>query len=253
MVAAVGDTTSGPVLPILRDRMLRKRRGRRILKERPRVNSSTVDMQKLAQLPEGTFGRTYVSWLERCGVTPDTREPVHYVNDPELAYVLQRYRECHDFYHAICFLPVYVEYEVALKFFEFAKLGPAGRGAVDGCRDPADPRQTRASVRGDTNMNRFSLPSEELVHLSSGLASSAVVALQTATAETKRFARFILSTYETSDSPAERQRTPSEAESLVAEVYASPTTTAGTQGVHFGNVVPTVAAGEGYYASGFRQ
>jgi ubiquinone biosynthesis protein COQ4 len=48
---------------------------------------------------------------------------VHYIDDPELAYVMQRYRECHDFYHCICNLPVSVEYELALKFFEFANLG----------------------------------------------------------------------------------------------------------------------------------
>lgn len=123
MVAALGDVTSGPVLPRLRDAMLESAEGRRILKDRPRVNSKTVDMNKLALLPDGTFGHAYITWLDRCGVTPDTREPVHYVDDPELAYVLQRYRECHDFYHCICSLPVNVESELALKFFEFANLG----------------------------------------------------------------------------------------------------------------------------------
>jgi ubiquinone biosynthesis protein COQ4 len=48
---------------------------------------------------------------------------VHYIDDPELAYVMQRYRECHDFYHCICNMPVSVTYELALKFFEFANLG----------------------------------------------------------------------------------------------------------------------------------
>ena len=76
MVAALGDLTSGPVLPRLRDRMLESPEGREILKERPRINSETVDMNKLALLPEGTFGNAYITWLERCGVTPDTREPV---------------------------------------------------------------------------------------------------------------------------------------------------------------------------------
>ncbi|KAI0950881.1 Ubiquinone biosynthesis protein [Taiwanofungus camphoratus] len=123
MVAALGDLTSGPVLPQLRDAMLASAEGRRILKDRPRINTQTVDMNKLAMLPEGTFGREYVTWLERCGVTPDTREPVHYVDDPELAYVMQRYRECHDFYHCLCSLPVNVESELALKFFEFTNLG----------------------------------------------------------------------------------------------------------------------------------
>lgn len=36
---------------------------------------------------------------------------------------MQRYRECHDFYHCICNLPVNVESELALKYFEFANLG----------------------------------------------------------------------------------------------------------------------------------
>ena len=48
---------------------------------------------------------------------------VHYIGDPELAYVMQRYRECHDFYHCINNLPVNVESELALKFFEFANFG----------------------------------------------------------------------------------------------------------------------------------
>ncbi|KAF8626108.1 hypothetical protein AX17_006604 [Amanita inopinata Kibby_2008] len=123
MIAALAETTAGPALPRLRDHMLESPEGRRILKERPRVNSTTVNMDKLTEYPDGSFGKAYVTWLERCGVTPDTRESVHYISDPELAYVMQRYRECHDFYHCIVNLPVSVEYELALKYFEFANLG----------------------------------------------------------------------------------------------------------------------------------
>ena len=36
---------------------------------------------------------------------------------------MQRYRECHDFYHALVGLPVFREGEVALKAFEFANTG----------------------------------------------------------------------------------------------------------------------------------
>src|ERR1700761_2636828 len=35
---------------------------------------------------------------------------------------MQRYRECHDFYHCITSLPVSVESELALKYFEFANF-----------------------------------------------------------------------------------------------------------------------------------
>ena len=68
MVAALGDLTSCPVVPRLRDAMLDSAEGRQILKDRPRINSDTVDMNKLALLPEGTFGNAYVTWLERCNV-----------------------------------------------------------------------------------------------------------------------------------------------------------------------------------------
>ncbi|KIJ11973.1 hypothetical protein PAXINDRAFT_83603 [Paxillus involutus ATCC 200175] len=123
MVAALGETTAGSTLPKLRDAMLDSPEGRRILKERPRINSKTLDIQKFKALPDGTFGREYARWLEVCNVTPDSREPVHYIDDPELAYVMQRYRETHDFYHALFALRVSALPELALKSFEFANLG----------------------------------------------------------------------------------------------------------------------------------
>ncbi|KAG8534259.1 Ubiquinone biosynthesis protein [Bacidia gigantensis] len=79
-----------------------------------------MTVAKLRALPENTVGRTYVEWLDREGVSPDTRNAVRYVDEEECAYVMQRYRESHDFYHALTGLPVYVEGEVALKAFEFA-------------------------------------------------------------------------------------------------------------------------------------
>ncbi len=66
------------------------------------------------------MGRAYVGWLDREGVSPDTRDSVKYIDNEECAYVMQRYRESHDFYHALTGLPVFVEGEVALKAFEFA-------------------------------------------------------------------------------------------------------------------------------------
>ncbi len=33
------------------------------------------------------------------GFQTDERPPVHYVDDAELAYIMRRYRECHDFVH----------------------------------------------------------------------------------------------------------------------------------------------------------
>jgi ubiquinone biosynthesis protein COQ4 len=79
-----------------------------------------MSMTYLRSLPENTVGRTYADWLDREGVSPDTRDTVKYIDDEECAYVMQRYRESHDFYHALTGLPIFREGEVALKAFEFA-------------------------------------------------------------------------------------------------------------------------------------
>jgi len=121
MIAALGETTSSPYfIQRLRDAMLSDPTGRRILRDRPRINSKTISMDYLRSLPEQTVGRCFVQWLDREGVTPDTRHSVKFMDDEECAYVMQRYRECHDFYHALTGLPVVVEGEIALKAFEFA-------------------------------------------------------------------------------------------------------------------------------------
>ena len=90
MVAAFGELTAGPVLPNLRDKMLANEEGRSILKERPRINTKTVNMEALSKLPAGTFGHAYVAWLERCGVTPDTRAPVR----SSRLYLIHTFTDC---------------------------------------------------------------------------------------------------------------------------------------------------------------
>jgi ubiquinone biosynthesis protein COQ4 len=121
MIATFGETTATPYFIYrLRDAMLADPTGRRILRDRPRMTSSSLNLDHLRSLPENTVGRAYVGWLDREGVSPDTRPHVRFIDDAECAYVMQRYRECHDFYHALTGLPIVREGEVALKAFEFA-------------------------------------------------------------------------------------------------------------------------------------
>ena len=60
----------------LRDAMLADPTGRRILRDRPRITSATLSLPALRALPEHTVGREYVTWLDREGVSPDTRANV---------------------------------------------------------------------------------------------------------------------------------------------------------------------------------
>jgi len=121
LIAALGEATATPYFIYrLRDAMLSDPIGRRILRDRPRISSRTLSLPYLRSLPANTVGRSYVEWLDREGVSPDTRDSVQFIDDEECAYVMQRYRECHDFFHAVTGLPTVREGEVALKAFEFA-------------------------------------------------------------------------------------------------------------------------------------
>ncbi|GAM43782.1 hypothetical protein TCE0_060f18875 [Talaromyces pinophilus] len=120
LIAALGEATATPYFIYrLRDAMLSNPTGRRILRDRPRLTSETLKLPYLRTLPENSVGWTYAKWLDKEGVSPDTRDGVQYIDDEECAYVMQRYRECHDFYHAVTGLPTMVEGELALKAFEF--------------------------------------------------------------------------------------------------------------------------------------
>ncbi|CAH1756562.1 6646_t:CDS:2 [Entrophospora sp. SA101] len=121
MIAILGETTSSIFLSQLRDKMLHDTTGRRILRSRPTVNTNVIDLNYLRSLPDGSFGREYLNFLEKENVTPDSRAKVKYIEDDELAYVMQRYRESHDFYHTLTNLPTSVEGELALKWFELAQ------------------------------------------------------------------------------------------------------------------------------------
>ena len=121
LIASLGEASAKPYfISRLRRAMLENPTGRRILRDKPRITSKSMRLEELRKLPENTVGRAYAAWLDREGVTPDTRDQVRYIDDPEEAYVMQRYRETHDFTHAITGLPVIIEGELAVKAFEAA-------------------------------------------------------------------------------------------------------------------------------------
>ncbi|XP_038045323.1 ubiquinone biosynthesis protein COQ4 homolog, mitochondrial-like [Patiria miniata] len=123
MIASLGEVTGHYALQRLQDKMLADSEGTQILDERPRINTRTVDMDWLASLPLGTLGREYVDFMKRNRITSDTRTPVHFVDDPDLAYVMQRYREIHDFNHALLGMPATMLGEVTVKWFEMINTG----------------------------------------------------------------------------------------------------------------------------------
>jgi len=101
-------------------------RGRpRILSRRPvvRDEGTILDGTKLSKLPTNTFGHAYAQFMQHYSLDANSRDLPLYCEGAEYAYVLQRYRETHDFVHVACGLPPSVVGELALKWFELVQTG----------------------------------------------------------------------------------------------------------------------------------
>ncbi|XP_035738807.1 UDP-sugar transporter UST74c-like isoform X2 [Vespa mandarinia] len=118
LIASLAETTSGNALVYCLNEMQKSPEGQRILKEKPRINTSTINLSLLKDLPEGTLGKTYSNFLEMNNVTPDSRVPTRFIDDVEQAYVMQRYREIHDISHAVLLMPTTMLGEVTVKWVE---------------------------------------------------------------------------------------------------------------------------------------
>lgn len=104
MIACLGEVTGENALQYMQGKMRETPEGNEILKEQPRINSKTVAFDKLSKLPENTLGRVYADFMRDNNITADSRLPVQFIADPDLAYIMQRYREVHDLVHATLFM-----------------------------------------------------------------------------------------------------------------------------------------------------
>lgn len=123
MVAKLGEVSGEYACIILREKMKTDPVGRRILNERPLIDSSKLSIENLLKLSNKTLGYHYGMFMKDNNITSDTREPVRYIADEELAYVMTRYRQVHDFFHVLTNLPVNVLGEIGLKWFEAYQTG----------------------------------------------------------------------------------------------------------------------------------
>jgi len=123
MIAVLGEVTGKRVFDSILQKMVNDNEGKEILKDRPHISSATVDLDHLRTLSPDTLGAIYISFLDKEGVTPDTRMAVQFVDDPTHAYVVQRYREVHDLLHAVLGMPTNMLGEVAIKWVEAIQTG----------------------------------------------------------------------------------------------------------------------------------
>ena len=123
LVAGLGDITSERQLKKIHTLLNRTQYGRQLLIDKPIISEKSLDVNKLRELPNNTLGKLYINFMDEHGFSADERSKVRFINDPDVAYVMARYRQVHDFWHVLSGLPPSVLGEVALKWFEFKVTG----------------------------------------------------------------------------------------------------------------------------------
>ena len=117
------ELTSVGRMPALVATLAASDEGRALLRERPRLDTRTVDFAALRALPDGTLGRAYTQHLERCRLDPDAlTTPVTRGASPLANYLLERVRQTHDLWHTLLGLGVQGHEEVLVHAFQWPQL-----------------------------------------------------------------------------------------------------------------------------------
>lgn len=97
--------------------------GRRLLAERPELSSELVDYDRLRTLPATTLGGAYVRHLDDNGITADYQAAAtRHVADPDMAYLMRRFRQTHDVWHALLGIGITGHEEVLIHWFSWGQL-----------------------------------------------------------------------------------------------------------------------------------
>ena len=97
--------------------------GQRLLLERPELSSDHIDYDALRQLPADTLGGAYVKHLDANNLSADYQAAAtRHVDDPDMAYLMRRFRQTHDVWHALLGLGVEGHEEVLIHWFTYGQL-----------------------------------------------------------------------------------------------------------------------------------
>lgn len=119
----VEEITGRPTYRRVLDELRADPDGRRLLAERPELSSELVDYDALRRMPPTTLGGAYVRHLDGNGITADYQAArTRHVEDEEMAYLMCRFRQTHDVWHALLGLGIAGHEEVIIHAFSYGQL-----------------------------------------------------------------------------------------------------------------------------------
>ena len=94
-----------------------------ILAERPELEPGQVDYDGLRTLPADTLGGAYVRHLDDNGLTAVSQAAhTRHIDDPDMAYLMRRFRQTHDVWHTLLGLGTTGHEEVIIHAFSWGQL-----------------------------------------------------------------------------------------------------------------------------------
>jgi ubiquinone biosynthesis protein COQ4 len=97
--------------------------GQRLLRDRPELSTERVDYDRLRTLPASTLGGAYVRHLDHNKLAADYQAAAtRHIDDPDMAYLMRRFRQTHDVWHALLHVGVTGHEEVAIHWFTYGQL-----------------------------------------------------------------------------------------------------------------------------------
>jgi len=119
----VEEITGRPRYRRLLAEMKTTRDGQRLLAERPELASDRVDYDQLRALPPHTLGGAYARHLDTNKLSADYQAAAtRHVDDPDLAYLMRRFRQTHDVWHTLLGIGIAGHEEVLIHWFSFGQL-----------------------------------------------------------------------------------------------------------------------------------
>lgn len=94
-----------------------------LLRDEPELSTRFVDFHYLRSLPETTLGGAYARHLDDNGITADYQAAwTRWVDEPDIAYLMRRFRQTHDVWHVLLGLGIRGHEEVLLHAFSYGQL-----------------------------------------------------------------------------------------------------------------------------------
>jgi ubiquinone biosynthesis protein COQ4 len=119
----VEEITGRPRYRALLRQMVDTPEGRRLLAERPELSSDHIDYDDLRRLPATTLGGAYARHLDDNGLSADYQAAAtRHVDDPDMAYLMRRFRQTHDVWHALLGIGITGHEEVLIHWFSYGQL-----------------------------------------------------------------------------------------------------------------------------------